>query len=69
MLAGALIVDGEIAALESELAQIVAVEAGFADSVDPGQKRGEDIASAARCGAGRHRRHGAAATPRRGGSR
>ena len=37
VLAGARVVDGEIAVLEAQLAQIVAVESGLADAVDPRQ--------------------------------
>ena len=37
VLAGARVVDGEVAVLQPELAQIVAIESGFADAVDPRQ--------------------------------
>ena len=36
-LAGALVVDGQAAVLQSKFAQVVAVQSGFADAVDPGQ--------------------------------
>ena len=42
-LAGALVVDDEAAVLEAELAQIVAVEPGLADAVEPGQQRGDTV--------------------------
>ena len=48
VLAGALIVDGEVAVLEAKLFQVMAVEAGFTDPVDPRQKRRNDVAGAMR---------------------
>src|SRR6202030_4626870 len=47
VLAGARVVDVEVAVLEAELAQIVAVESGLADAVDPRQQRGKDFAGLA----------------------
>src|SRR6516225_4081610 len=45
--ASAGVIDGETAVLQAELAQIVAVEPGLADTVDPGQERGEGFGGVA----------------------
>ena len=50
LLAVALVVDGEIAVLEADLAEVVAVEAGGAEPVDPGEQRGEIRNDVACCG-------------------
>ena len=52
-LAVALVVDDQIAVLEAEFAQIVAVEAGRAEAVDPGQDAGDVL----QAGAQRSLRH------------
>ena len=72
VLAGALVVDGEVAVLQPELFEVMAVEAGFADAVDPGQQRGKNVARAVRSRrldlGGGHGRGGDAGA-RRGGRR
>src|ERR1700728_3052938 len=61
MLACAFVVNSDIPVLEPELAQIVAVEPGLTDAVDPGQQRGKNIACPALRSMdvrGRHGSHG-----------
>ena len=43
-LAGARVVDSERTVLQSKFTQVVAIEFGFADAVDPGQQRGDTVA-------------------------
>jgi hypothetical protein len=47
MLAVALIVDDQIAVLETELAQIVTVEAGRAQAIDPAEDAGDALRAGA----------------------
>ncbi len=56
-LAGALVVDGQRAVFQSELAQIVAVEPGLADAVEPRQQGGDAVGGRPRQ-RGAHRRRG-----------
>ena len=67
LLAVALVIDGEIAVLEADLAQLAAVEAGGAEAVDPGQERCKIRHDVARnCGRCRCAARGAALGDRTG---
>ena len=69
MLVVALIVDGEIAVLQAELTQIVAVETGSAETVDPRQHSGNVFDSRAQWPLRHDGFHRLAALRRRAGRR